>query len=129
MTHPNENLIRMRYEAFARGDLAAATDIFADEISWLVPGHNKIAGQYVGREQVMGLFAQIMRLTEGRFALEVREVLANDARAVALVTVTATRDGQTRVYDSAQVWGLASGKAVAFQEFVGDQDVVDLLFA
>ena len=37
MAHPNEELIRGGYEAFAKGDLAEVLKRFADDIAWHVP--------------------------------------------------------------------------------------------
>ena len=36
--HPNVEMIRQGYEAFARGDMSALADLAADEVVWHVPG-------------------------------------------------------------------------------------------
>ena len=42
--HPNLERARVGYEAFARGDLAAVSDLLADAIVWHSGGSNVLTG-------------------------------------------------------------------------------------
>ena len=53
MTHPNANLLRNAYDAFARGDLDAAVADFTDDVMFNIPGKSPLAGEYRGKEQVI----------------------------------------------------------------------------
>ncbi len=54
MAHPNEDLVRSGYAAFATGDMATLDELFADDIAWHAPGRNQLSGDYVGKEAVFG---------------------------------------------------------------------------
>src|SRR5690349_6600378 len=86
-------LIRSGYEAFAAGDIPGVLAIFADDISWTIPGRSPLAGVYTGHDEVLGFFGQLMERSDGTFNLEISDVLDNGADKVAvLVTEIAQRD-------------------------------------
>ena len=114
MAHPNEDLIRGGYAAFAKGDIPEVLSRLAEDIVWHVPGRSALAGDYRGHEEVMGFFGKLLELSGGTFALEVHDVLASDGHVVGLVKATAERNGRTRSFDSAHVWHVSGGKATEF---------------
>ena len=59
MAHPNEELLRRAYEAFAKGDLGTVMSIFDDDIVWHEPGRNPLSGDFKGHQQVQELFGRI----------------------------------------------------------------------
>jgi hypothetical protein len=65
--HPHVTLIRGAYAAFAKGDLDALDDVFAEDIRWHEPGRNQLSGTYDGRTAVYELFGRLMEVTEGSF--------------------------------------------------------------
>ena len=46
LAHPNEDLVRRGYEAFATGDMATLNEFFADDVVWHAPGRNELAGTF-----------------------------------------------------------------------------------
>jgi ketosteroid isomerase-like protein len=62
-TKANAALIRSGYEAFARGDVAGALAVFADDILWHVPGRGPLSGDDRGHAQVLEFFGHFMRLS------------------------------------------------------------------
>lgn len=120
--HPNEDLIRGTYAAFAAGDLQAVGKSFADDIVWHSLGHSRFSRDYTGREDVFGLFGTLFEETGGTFRIELNDVLANDERAVALTTNRGERLGRTLVYDEAAVFRLAAGKIAEAWLYVDDQE-------
>ena len=120
--HPNEDLIRGTYAAFAAGDLQAVAKSFADDIVWHSLGHSRFSRDYTGREDVFGLFGTLFEETGGTFRIELNDVLANDERAVALTTNRGERLGRTLVYDEAAVFRLAAGKIAEAWLYVDDQE-------
>lgn len=115
MAHPNEELLRGGYEAFARGDLDAVRSLFSEDIAWHIPGRTPMSGDYRGHDEVFGFFGQVFELSGGTFSVEVHDILANDDHAVALVTEHAERPGRgTLDAKEAHVWHLAGGKATEF---------------
>lgn len=95
MAHPNEELTRRGYEAFANGDMEALDELFADDVSWYVPGNNPLSGEYRGKDEVFGFFGRVAEESGGTFRLELHDVLANDDHAVALVKTYGERNGRS----------------------------------
>ena len=126
MSQSNADLIRSGYEAFAAGDVPAVLAIFADDISWTIPGRSPIAGTYTGHDEVLGFFGQLQERSDGTFNLEIHDVLDNDADKVALLlTETAQRDDASLSDVGVHVWTVQDGKATSFQAFAGDQHAND----
>lgn len=128
MAHPNEDLLRRGYEAFATGDMNTVLALFDSDISWHVGGSNQTSGDYRGHQEVLGFFGKLMELSGGSFHLDVHDIVANDAHGVALVTTHGERDGQAMAVREANIRHLADGKATEFWTFAEDQAAVDKFF-
>jgi ketosteroid isomerase-like protein len=118
--HPNVELTRRGYAAFAAGDLATMTELIADDVTWHVTGTGPLSGTYHGRDAVFGLFGRLAEETGGTFRLEVHDVLANDEHAVALCTLFATRAGKSLEVPVANVNHVRDGKVTEFWAATAD---------
>ena len=125
MTTANADVIRKAYDDFARGDVSAVFAAFDTSISWHIPGHSPLSGDYRGHEQVGGFFQRTMELCGGVFRIDVHNVLADADLVVALTTVSATRNGIAESFPEVHVWRLQNGKAVEFCEYQGDEQRED----
>lgn len=125
MAHPNEELIRGGYEAFAHGDLDGVANILSDNIRWHVPGSSLIAGDYRGHEEVFELLRRLQELTTGTFALQVHDALANDEHVVVLVGEHAERNGKELNVQDAHIWHVDKSKATEFWGASTDQVQAD----
>ena len=125
MTHPNAELLRGGYDAFAKGDIPSVLGIFAEDIAWHVPGRSPLSGDYRGHQEVVGFFTKAMELSGGTLRVEADEILADGERIIALTTVSAERNGQTWSSQEVHVWRVQDGRVVAFREFQGDQEAED----
>jgi len=85
--HPNVELSRRGYDAFAKGDLATLSELIADDVTWHVRGVGPLSGDYHGRDEVFAFFGRLAEETAGTFRLDVHDVLANDEHTVALCTL------------------------------------------
>ncbi len=108
--HPNVEVTRRGYEAFAHGDLAALSGLIADDVTWHVSGAGPLSGTYHGRDEVFGFFGRLAEETGGTFRLDVHDVLANDEHAVALCTLSASRSGKSIEVPVANVSHVRDGK-------------------
>ena len=93
--HPNVELTRRGYDAFATADLAALSELIADDVTWHAQGVGPLSGTYQGRDEVFNFFARLAEETGGTFRLDVHDVLANDEHAVALCTLSASRGNRS----------------------------------
>lgn len=126
MSQSNADLVRSGYDAFAAGDIPAVLAIFADDISWNIPGRSAVSGTYTGHDEVLGFFGQLNERSNGTFSLEIHDVLDNGADRVALlVTETAQRDDASLTDRGVHLWTVQDGKATAFTAFAGDQHAND----
>jgi ketosteroid isomerase-like protein len=67
MAHPNEELLRQAFDAFAKGDVDTLRAQMDQDAVWHTPGRNLISGDYRGVEAILGFFAKIAELTGGTF--------------------------------------------------------------
>jgi uncharacterized protein len=112
--HPNVELTRRGYEAFAKGDLATLSELIADDVTWHSNDAGPLSGTYHGRDEVFGFFGRLAEETAGTFRLDVHDVLANDEHAVALCTLSASRGGKSVEVPVANVSHLRDGKVTEF---------------
>ena len=120
MGHPNEDLLRQGYAAFSTGDFQALGELFADDIQWHAPGRGPLAGDYVGKEAVFGLFGRTVELSGGTFSLELHDVLANDEHGAVLATATGSREGKTLQDRQVHIFHLKDRKVQEFWLHPGD---------
>jgi len=118
-------VIRKAYADFAKGDIPAVLAAFDKSITWHVPGHSPLSGDYTGHDEVVGFFNHTFSLCGGIFAIEIHHMLAEEDLVVALVTVKAERNGHAAAFEEVHVWRMANGKAIDFREFQGDEQTED----
>ena len=78
MIPTNATIIRKAYDDFANGNIPAVLEAFDTSITWLVPGHSPLSGDYKGHDEVVGFFKHTLALCGGIFAIEVHHVLAEE---------------------------------------------------
>lgn len=125
MGESNATIIRKAYENFARGNIPAVFAAFDAAITWHVPGHSPLSGDFTGHDQVGGFFQRTMELSRGAFSIDVHNVLADRDLVVALVTVNGQRNSVSASFPEVHVWRLRNGKAVDFREYQGDEQRED----
>jgi ketosteroid isomerase-like protein len=68
-------------------------------------------------------------LVDGKFEVEVHDVVANDDHVVGLVRVTIGKDGRTLEFDEAHVWHVVDGRVTQMWAVPVDPYEVDDFFA
>lgn len=123
--HPNLELSRRGYAAFAEGDMETLDEIIADNVVWHVSGDNILSGDYKGKEAVFGFFGRLAQETNGTFKNDVHDMLANDTHGVALVNQSATRNGETLEGRTVHVFHVDDGELTEFWAFNENQAEFD----
>jgi len=95
MGNNNAATLRRLYDAFGRGDVESVMAAFPDDVSFHIGGASPVAGDYVGKGEVLGYLGTLMERSGGTFRLEVLDILASDERATVLTRETAHRDGRS----------------------------------
>lgn len=111
MAHPNEDLVRQGFAAFARGDIAALqSQFFAPDIRWHFPGQSAAAGHHEGAAKVAAMFGLLAELSGGTHRVELHDVIGNDDHVVALHTTRAERAGKQLEVNAIQVFHVRDDK-------------------
>jgi ketosteroid isomerase-like protein len=112
--HPNVHLIRAFHDAqnrfYAGGDQAPARAMLTADVAWHVPGRSAIAGDYRGREEVLRHFATRRELARATFRITVRDVIADDGRAVIFAGGAVQRGGRSLDWETVSVFRIAAGR-------------------
>lgn len=95
MDHPNLDLLRRAFTAFAEADFDTLAEVFDEHVVWHYPGNNQLSGDHVGREATFAMFASEFGLTNGTLKPDMSDALASDDHVVALFHTTAQRDDKT----------------------------------
>jgi ketosteroid isomerase-like protein len=125
MGDSNGAIIRQAYQDFAHGNIPAVFAALDPAITWHVPGHSPLSGDFKGHDQIGGFFRRTMELSGGVFSIDVHNVLAVDDLVVALTTINAQRNGVKASFPEVHVWRLKNGKAIEFREYQGDEQRED----
>jgi ketosteroid isomerase-like protein len=90
--------------------------VFADDVAFHIPGNNRLAGDYAGKDNVFAFLGKVMELSGGSFRLQVHDVIANDEHVVALTLSTGQREGKSATLRSVHVWHVRNGRVVELWE-------------
>jgi ketosteroid isomerase-like protein len=122
-------LLRAGFAAFAAGDLAAVRAIFAEDVSWTIPGRSPLAGTYVGLDALLGMLGRTAELTDGTYRAEPRWVLGGEDEVTALYRATGRRGDREIDIDQLFLGELREGRIATVVVLATDQSVFDAFWA
>jgi uncharacterized protein len=125
MTHPNEDLVRRGYEAFANGDMETMRQVLDPDVIWHAPGRSPLAGDYRGVEEVLTFFGRSMEITAGTLRVALDDVMANDRGAAALQRSTAQRNDMSLDDFGVNVFRIQDGRVVEVWQHWGNPYAAD----
>jgi uncharacterized protein len=129
MAHPNEEIVRSGFDAFAKGDVDTLRQLFDQDAVWHVPGRSPLSGDHRGMDAILGFLARTMELTGGTFRAEVHDVVANDEHAVAIYVTRGEREGRTLESRDVLVSHIRNGKLAEAWLLSADLYAVDEFFS
>jgi ketosteroid isomerase-like protein len=129
VAHPNEELLRIGYQAVIENGITAVRDMFDDQIRWHVAGRHRVAGDYHGKRGVEDFWQKLVDHSDGTFHMEVHDVLANDNHAVALIKDRGRPKGKPWENNSIHVWHIRNGKLTEFWRHPADPYIDDDLWS
>jgi uncharacterized protein len=94
LPHSNAEVLERAFAAFGRDALALAR-LLADDVVWRVPGDTVMSGEYRGRDAVLQFLRQTRAQTDDTYRSELRYVVADDDRAVAVYRAPGEREGRS----------------------------------
>jgi len=78
MPHVTQELVGKAYEALASGDINQIKQYWAEDMNWLVPGHNPLSGWYHGLDGFLGFMGQVGALSGNSFNMTPIAVMVSD---------------------------------------------------
>jgi ketosteroid isomerase-like protein len=99
---------------YAGGPREPLHDVLTEDIVWVVPGRNAIAGKYRGLDAVMDYFTHRRAIADRSFRMHPGEVLVGDGDHVAVLTDgTATIDGVEHRWSTVGLYRLRDDRVAA----------------
>lgn len=116
-------LHKKAHNAAETGDMETLTNMMAEDIVWHSFGKSLIAGDYHGRDAVMGqFFGKMAELSDGSAGFkDVQHYFGSGDYSAAFFHWTATRNGQIGVFPVCEVIRWRDGQIVEDWGFVADQ--------
>jgi ketosteroid isomerase-like protein len=123
-------IVQSLYEDFARGDMPAVMGRLAEDISWRIPGDHLVSGNFSGHDEIVAFFQQINELSGGTFRVDVHEILEGaSGTVVALMTISAERDGRRGSFETVHVWRIEDARATSFREYHDRQAAINAFWS
>lgn len=128
---PESNIIAARdiYDALAKGDMDQLRNQLSDDVTFHVPGRGPLAGDYQGKDAVMGYLAQVAERANASISFEPQDFLAGQDHAAALARVRGERDGRVLDDRGVHVFRVADGEITERWSYPQDLYKTDEFFA
>jgi len=99
--------VKSGYEAFGRGDVETAIELFADDVTWTTPGNSSISGTFNGKDEVLEMWGSL----GDDFSVE-PQILTADATHVVVIAKNAAKGEE---WESADVFTFEGDKVKSFR--------------
>lgn len=100
MAQVTPELVQQAYDALASGDREKIRKYWADDMIWLVPGHNPLSGLKRGLDGFLAFMAEVGRLSGNSFRMNREAIMiSNDASADVTRNVGNRAGDETRKLD------------------------------
>ena len=126
--HPSGKLLKDAHEAFQQGDLEALFGLMTPDCAWHMPGDNVLAGDFVGREAILGSFAALQANVDAYWAYPL-DYFDSDDHVVLVALVRATRGTKTLETRECLLWRLDGGKLAEVWHMALDEKAWDAFFS
>lgn len=129
MSGSDLDVVRQGYAAFIAGDLAALSELFAEDATWAVPGSGPTSGTKEGREAVVAYLVEVMTRSEGTFKVTQLALAEGDGHVFALDRSEATRNGVSLDSTGVNVFQLQDGRVQSVQQYFENTAEADAFWA
>lgn len=100
MAAVTEQDVAAAYEALASGERARVAEYWAEDMRWLVPGHNRLSGWKNSLDEFLGFMGEVGRLSANSFRMERIAVMTADGFSADVTHNLGNRAGEPdRVLD------------------------------
>lgn len=122
--HPNAAIGRQLLDAFNAGDMATIDSLLDDDVVWHEIGRQE---PHRGKRRLKAMMSE----GESGYSItaKVHDVVAGDDHVIGLVEATATRDGKTFEYRTAEILHVRDGRVTERWAFSDDTAAIERFFA
>ena len=116
MAYVTPELVGKAYGALAAMNESEIARYWAEDMVWLVPGHNPLSGWYHGRQAFINFMKRVGELSGGSFHMDVVTIMCNDEYSCDVTRNRGSRAGMPDVLldiDVAHVLRWRDGKVIA----------------
>lgn len=119
------------FDAVARGDLAAFSDMFHPDATWNHRNPDRLGGVHKGSDGIVAFLAESMQLTAGTLRPVPQTLMADgEGRVMALMHLSASRpDGRTFEDSQVLLFVLDGDRVRSVDQFIGDPPEVTAFWA
>jgi len=78
MPNVTPELVSKAYEALDSGDMEQIKEYWAEDMNWLVPGHNPLSGWRRGRDAFLAFMGDVGKLSANSFHMERIAIMTSD---------------------------------------------------
>jgi ketosteroid isomerase-like protein len=114
--HVTPEHVQNAYKVLGTGDRSLCAEFWAEDMVWLVPGHNQLSGWKYGLDGFLGFMAKVGELSGGSFHMQVITIMTNDDYSCDVTNNQGTRanDPSKKLnIDVAHVLRWRDGKVIA----------------
>jgi uncharacterized protein len=115
---------------YAGGEAAPLREVLTDDIVWVVPGDNPIAGEYHGLDEVLDYFERRRAIARNSFRMHPGDVLVGEGDQVAVLTDgTATIGGVEHRWSTVGLYRLREGRVAECRLLALDAAAFDAIWS
>ncbi len=118
------DVVRAYCRAWTRGDAAAITALYHDELTLIWPGRHRLAGRHTGRDAALAALLELQSITN-RVPVEIVDVLAGERSVIAIAIERWSGEGEVVDVRRALEYTIADGKLRTCRVYEADQPTVD----
>jgi ketosteroid isomerase-like protein len=124
-------VVRAGFEAVARRDLAAFSDMFHADATWNHRNDDRLGGVHKGSDGIVAFLAESMQLTAGTLRAVPETLMADGAGKVVVLTRVSGSRPDGRTFDNPQVlvFDVDGDRVRNVDQFVGDPAAVTAFWA
>ena len=127
--HPNEQLLRACYDAFERRDIPGLLAMFSDDIAFTIPAPACSPARSPASGEVGRYFSIVQAHAAETHRVEVLDVLAGDARAIALLRAMGSRGDDVFDMTVVHVCEISEDKVTELRIIPTDQYAFDAFWS
>ena len=86
-------LVGNAYAALMSGDIEQIKNFWAEDMVWLVPGHNPLSGWYNGRDEFLAFMGEVGAMSANSFNMDSIAVMTSDEYSADVTRNVGFRDG------------------------------------